>query len=51
MLLSLPALALAAALRLPAPPAPATLYGHLAHAPRPSEGTAAVAAIEQALAQ
>ena len=33
MLLSLPALALAAALRLPAPPAPATLHGHLDHAP------------------
>ena len=33
MLLSLPALALAAALRLPAPPAQATLHGHLDHAP------------------
>ena len=33
MLLFLPALALAAALRLPAPPAPATLHGHLDHAP------------------
>ena len=33
MLLFLPALALAAALRGPVPPAPATLHGHLAHAP------------------
>ena len=33
MLLSLPALALAAFLQLPTPPAPATLSGHLAHAP------------------
>lgn len=33
MLLSLPALALAAALRLPVPPAPARLSGHLDHAP------------------
>ena len=33
MLLSLPTLALAAALRLPAPPAPVTLHGHLDHAP------------------
>ncbi|WP_345059279.1 TlpA family protein disulfide reductase [Hymenobacter glaciei] len=33
MLLTLPALALAAALRLPAPPAPVTLRGHLDHAP------------------
>jgi thiol-disulfide isomerase/thioredoxin len=33
MLITLPALALAAALRLPAPPAPVTLRGHLDHAP------------------
>ena len=33
MLLTLSALALAAALQLPAPPAPATLAGHLGHAP------------------
>ena len=33
MLLFLPTLALAAVLHQPAPPAPATLHGHLAHAP------------------
>ena len=33
MLLSLPALALAAALHLPTPPTPVVLHGHLGHAP------------------